>query len=36
MELGLYEIVDLRKRQPKSANMLYFKINKKYRAIGYK
>ncbi len=35
MENGLYEIVDLRKRKPKSANILYFKIDKKYRAIGY-
>lgn len=35
MELGLYEIVDLRKLKPKSANILYFKINKKYHAIGY-
>lgn len=30
MEIGLYEIVDLRKRKPKSANILYFKIDKKY------
>ena len=35
MEEGFYELVDLRKRKPKSANLLYFKIDKKYRAIGY-
>ncbi len=35
IEQGFYEVVDLRKRKPKSANILYFKINKKYRAIGY-
>lgn len=35
MEKGFYELVDLRKRKPKSANLLYFKIDKKYRAIGY-
>ena len=28
-------IVDLRKRKPKNTNLLYFKIDKKYRAIGY-
>ena len=35
LEMGFYEIVDLRKRKPKSANVFYFKITKKYRAIGY-
>ncbi|MBK5213039.1 MAG: hypothetical protein JJE55_05190 [Flavobacteriaceae bacterium] len=35
MEMGFYEVVDLRKRKPKTANIFYFKINKKYRAIGY-
>lgn len=35
MELGYYEAVDLRKRKPKSEGVFYFKINKKYRAVGY-
>lgn len=35
LEQGFYQTVDLRKRKPKSANILYFKITKKYRAIGY-
>ncbi|MCD4793997.1 MAG: hypothetical protein K8R54_12235 [Bacteroidales bacterium] len=35
METGFYELVDLRKRKPKSVNIFYFKITKKYRAIGY-
>lgn len=30
MEMGFFEIVDLRKRKPKTANIFYFKINKKY------
>ncbi|MGO3182358.1 MAG: hypothetical protein ACTIJ9_05940 [Aequorivita sp.] len=35
LEQGFYEAIDLRKRRPKSANIFYFKISKKYRAIGY-
>lgn len=35
MELEYYEAVDLRKRKPKSEGVFYFKIDKKYRAIGY-
>lgn len=35
MESGFYESVDLRKRKPKSSGVYYFKIDKKYRAIGY-
>ena len=35
MVAEFYELIDLRKRKPKSANISYFKINKKYRAIGY-
>jgi hypothetical protein len=35
LENDFFELVDLRKRKPKSANVFYFKIDKKYRAIGY-
>jgi len=35
MESGFYELVDLRKRKPKKLQIFYFKINQKYRAIGY-
>ena len=35
IEQGLFELVDLRKRQPKDQNLFYFRINKKYRAFGY-
>jgi len=35
IEAGLYELVDLRKRQPKSQNKFYFRITRKYRAFGY-
>jgi hypothetical protein len=35
IEGGLYELVDLRKREPKSQNKFYFRITKKYRAFGY-
>ncbi|NOX86490.1 MAG: hypothetical protein GXO86_11105 [Chlorobi bacterium] len=35
IEGGLYELVDLRKRQPKSQNKFYFRITQKYRAFGY-
>jgi len=35
LEKGLYELVDLRKRQPKHHNLFYFKINRQYRAVGY-
>jgi len=35
MEDGFYEVVDLRKRKPKKLQIFYFKINQKYRAIGY-
>lgn len=33
--MGLYNLVDLRKRQPKNQNKFYFRISKKYRAFGY-
>ncbi len=35
MEQDLFELVDLRKREPKKLKILYFKIDKKYRALGY-
>lgn len=35
IEAGLFELVDLRKRQPKSQNKFYFRITRKYRAFGY-
>lgn len=35
IESGLYELVDLRKREPKNQNKFYFRITKKYRAFGY-
>jgi hypothetical protein len=35
IEQGLYELVDLRKREPKNLNIFYFRITKKYRAFGY-
>jgi len=35
IEMGYYEQVDLRKREPKAVGIYYFKITKKYRAIGY-
>jgi len=35
MALGYLQTVDLRKRKPKKEGIFYFKINKKYRAIGY-
>ena len=35
IEQGLYELVDLRKREPKNQNLFYFRITKKYRAFGY-
>ena len=35
IEAGLYKLVDLRKREPKSQNKFYFRIDKKYRAFGY-
>ena len=31
-----YKAVDLRKRKPKTDNIWYFKINKKYRALAEK
>lgn len=35
IESGLFELFDLRKRQPKTYNIFYFKITSKYRAFGY-
>jgi plasmid maintenance system killer protein len=32
---GYYELVDLKKRNPKSAGISYFRINQQYRAIGF-
>ena len=33
--MGFYKNVDLRKRNPKKEGVFYFKIDKKYRALGY-
>jgi len=33
--LGLFDTATLRKRQPKSAGVWYFRINKKFRALSY-
>jgi len=33
---GNYEAVDLKKRNPKSSNIWYFRITKKYRALAEK
>lgn len=35
LEMGYFGQVDLRKRKPKSEGVYYFKITKKYRALGY-
>jgi len=35
IEMGFYKNVDLRKRKPKKEGVFYFKIDKKYRALGY-
>ena len=35
IESGYYDLADLKKMSPKSAGLLYFRINRKYRAIGY-
>ena len=35
LELGYFQSIDLRKRKPKEEGIFYFKIDKKYRAIGY-
>ena len=35
LELGYFQLVDLRKRNPKNLGIFYFKITQKYRAIGY-
>lgn len=35
MEMEYYQLVDLRERRPKTSGIFYFKIDKKYRAIGY-
>ena len=35
IELGLYEMVDLKKRQPHKLGKFYFKITRQYRAFGY-
>ena len=35
IEMGFYKNVDLRKRNPKKEGVFYFKIDKKYRALGY-
>jgi plasmid maintenance system killer protein len=35
LEMGFYGQVDLRKRKPKTEGIYYFKITKKYRALGY-
>lgn len=36
IENGSYALVQLKKRQPTSANIWYFRINKKYRAWAFK
>ncbi|QMU63182.1 MAG: hypothetical protein GKR88_02095 [Flavobacteriaceae bacterium] len=33
---GNYTVVDLKKRKPKSANVWYFRITRKYRALAEK
>ena len=35
IELGLYEMVDLKKRRPYKLNKIYFRINHQFRAFGY-
>jgi len=35
IEMGYYGQVDLRKREPKTEGIYYFRITKKYRALGY-
>jgi plasmid maintenance system killer protein len=35
LEMGYFGQVDLRKRKPKTEGIYYFKITKKYRALGY-
>jgi hypothetical protein len=35
LELGYFGQVDLRKRKPKTEGVFYFRITKKYRALGY-
>jgi plasmid maintenance system killer protein len=35
IEMGYFGQVDLRKRKPKTEGVYYFRITKKYRAIGY-
>lgn len=36
IELGYYELVMLKKRQPTADGIWYFRINKQYRAWAYK
>ncbi len=33
--MGYFGQVDLRKREPKSEGIFYFKITRKYMALGY-
>lgn len=33
--IWLYKNVDFRKREPKTDDIYYFRINKQYRAIGF-
>lgn len=35
LEMGYFGQVDLRKREPKTEGIYYFRISKKYRALGY-
>ncbi len=35
IEMGYFGQVDLRKREPKTEGVFYFKITRKYRALGY-
>ena len=35
LEMGYFGLVDLRKRNPKTEGVFYFRITKKYRALGY-
>jgi len=35
IEMGYFGQVDLRKREPKSEGIFYFRITRKYRALGY-
>jgi len=35
IESGYFDVVELKKMKPKTAGIVYFRITKKYRAIGF-